>query len=126
MSPDWLGVNKGKRGGVKMKRIIVIMVSIMVAALLIATCCYANEMVSGVVKGFDGKTGRLVMQTAPQREATYFLPQTVTVYLRVKGKDNAVADEWRFLQDNLIKGTKIQVLQSGETVITIWILEVPR
>jgi flagellar basal body-associated protein FliL len=119
-------VNKGKRGGAKMKKIIVIMISTMVAALLIATCCYANEMVSGVVKGFDAKTGRLAMQTAPQREATYFLPPTVTVYLRVKGKDNEVADGWRFLQDNLIKGTKIQVLQSGGTVLSIWILEVPR
>jgi hypothetical protein len=110
-----------------MKKMIVIMVStMMVAALLMATCCYANEMVSGVVKGFDAKTGRLVMQTAPQQEATYFLPQTVTAHLRVQGKDNAVTDGWRFLQDNLIQGTKVQVLQSGGTVLTIWILGVPR
>jgi hypothetical protein len=109
-----------------MKKIIVIMVATMVAAVLIATCCYANEMVFGITKSFDAKSGRLVMQTASQREATYFLPQSVTVYLRVLGKDNAVTDGGRFLQDNLINGTQIQVLQSGGTVITIWILEVPR
>ncbi len=109
-----------------MKKSSVLVVCIIAAALLISTCCHANEMVSGVVTGFDAKSGRLVMQTAPHREATYSLFQTVSVYLRVKGKDIEITDEWRFLQNNLMKGTEIRVLQSGGTVITIWILEVPR
>ncbi len=109
-----------------LKKVSVLVVCILAAALLIAAICYANEMVSGVTKNFDSKTGRLVMQTAPQREATYSLSQTVTVYRRVKGKDIEVTDQWRFLQGNLMKGTKVQVLLSGGVVVTIWILEVPR
>ncbi|MCJ7547768.1 MAG: hypothetical protein MUP30_13285 [Deltaproteobacteria bacterium] len=109
-----------------MKKAIVFIVCIMAAVVLISTICYANEIVSGVTKSFDAKSGRLVLQTAPQRESTFSIPQSVKVLLRAKGKDIEVADEWRFLQDNLIKGTKIQLLQSGGTVITIWILEVPR
>jgi len=109
-----------------MKKVIVFMVSIMAAGVLISTICYANEMVSGITKSFDAKTGRLVLQTAPQRESTFSIPQSVKVFLRTKGKDIEVADEWRLLQDNLMKGTKIQLLQSGGTVITMWILEVPR
>jgi hypothetical protein len=109
-----------------MKKAVVFIVWILTAVWLIATICYANEMVSGVAKGFDAKTGRLVMQTASQSEASFSIPQSVKVFLRVKGKDIEVADEWRFLQDNLMAGTKVQILQSGGTVFTIWILEVPR
>jgi len=50
----------------------------------------------------------------------------VTVYLRVEGRDIEVTDEWRFLAANLMKGTKLQLMQSGGSVVTIWILEVPR
>ncbi len=93
---------------------------------LIAATCDASNMVSGVTKSFDAKTGRLVVQTAPQRETAFFLPQTVQVYLRVKGKDIEFADSWRFLQNNLMQDTRIQLMQSGGEVVTIWILEVPR
>jgi len=109
-----------------MKKAIVFIVCIMAAGVLIATICNANEMVTGVVKSFDAKTGRLVLQTAPQSEASFSIPQSVKVYLRVKGKDIEVADEWRLLQDNLMKGTKVQLMQSGGAVVTIWIMEVPR
>jgi hypothetical protein len=109
-----------------MKKIIVFMVFIMATSMLIANFCYANEMVSGVVKSFDAKTGRLFMQTASQRESTFSIPQTVTVYFLVKGKDAEIADEWRFLSDNLMKGTKVQLTLSGGVVVTILILEVPR
>lgn len=109
-----------------LKKVSVLVVCIFAAALLIAAICYANEMVSGVTKSFDSKTGRLVMQTAPQSEATFSITQSVKVYLKAKKKDNEVTDQWRFLQDNLMKGTKVQVLLSGGAVVTIWILEVPR
>jgi hypothetical protein len=110
-----------------MKKAIVFIVCIVATFFLISTIiCYANEMVSGVTKSFDAKSGRLVLQTAPQTEATFSIPQSVKVFLRTKGKDIEVADEWRLLQDNLMKGTKVQLMQSGVAVITIWILEVPR
>ena len=109
-----------------MKKVIVSMVSIMAAGMLIAAICNANEMVSGVTKSFDAKVGRLVMQTASQGEATFSVPQSVKVLLRVRGKDTEIADAWNFLENNLRKGTKVQVLQAGGSVLTIWILEVPR
>jgi len=109
-----------------LKKVIVFIVCIMAAGVLITTICYANEMVAGVTKSFDSKTGILVMQTASQRESTFSIPLKVTVYLRVKGRDIEVTDEWRFLAANLMKGTKLQLMQSGGSVVTIWILEVPR
>jgi hypothetical protein len=117
---------KEREEGVKMKRVIVFIVCIVAASFLISTICYANEMISGVTKSFDAKTGRLVLQTSSQSEATFSLPQTVQVYMRAKGKDIEVADSWQFLQDNLMKGTKVQLMRSGGTVGTIWIMEVPR
>lgn len=109
-----------------LRKISCLVVCFLTAALLIANRCYADEMVSGVVKSFDAKTGRLIVQTAPQREATFSIPQIVKVYLRAKGKDIEVADSWRFLRDNLMESTKLRLMISGGSVITIWILEVPR
>ena len=109
-----------------LKKVSVLVVCILAAALLIATICSANEMVSGVTKSFDSKTGRLILQTAPQSETTFSITQSVKVYLKAKGKDNEIVDSLRFLQDNLMKGTKLRLMESGGTVFTIWILEVPR
>jgi len=108
------------------KKAIIFLVTILAACSMISAVFGAEVMISGVAKSFDAKSGRLVLQTAPQRESTFSIPQTVKVYLRVKGKDTEVADEWRLLQDNLMKGTKVQILKSEGTVITIWIMEVPR
>jgi hypothetical protein len=109
-----------------MKKVDICMVSILAVALLIATCCYADNMVSGIVTSFDAKTGRLIMQTSSQSEATFSIPQSVKVYLRADGKDIEFADSWQFLRDNLMQGTKVQMLRIEGSVITIWILEVPR
>lgn len=109
-----------------MKKITVFLVCIMAATLLISAALYASEMVSGVAKSFDAKSGKLVLQTATQKEATFSIPQTVRVYIGGKGKDTEVADAWQFLQHNLGHGTKVQILHLGGEVQTIWILEVPR
>jgi len=103
-----------------------LVVCIMMAALLCATCCFANEMVAGVVKSFDAKSGRLVMQTASQREANFSIPQTAKVYLRAKAKDIEITNSWQFLQDNLMKDTKVQLMAAGGTLVTIWILRIPQ
>ena len=108
------------------KKVIVFIVCIMVTALLISIVCSASETVSGVAKSFDAKTGRLVIQTVSQREATFSVPQSVKVYLRAKERMIEIADSWRFLQDNLIKGAKVQLMQAGGSVVTIWLMEVPR
>jgi hypothetical protein len=109
-----------------LKKGSVLVVCILASALLIASLCYANEMVSGVTKSFDSKTGRLVLQTASQSETAFSIPQSVKVYLRAKGKDTEVANSWQFLQNNLGARTKVQLMQSGGAIVTIWILEVPR
>jgi hypothetical protein len=109
-----------------MKKAIVFIVCLVAASFLISKICYANEMVTGVAKSFDAKTGRLVMQTATQREVTFSIPQTVKVYQKVKGEDIAVTNPWHFLQHNLGNRTKLQLMHSGVVVTTIWILEVPR
>jgi hypothetical protein len=109
-----------------LKKVNVFMVCILAIAVLISAILYAAEMVTGVAKSFDAKTGRLVLQTASQTEATFSIPQSVRVYLRAKGKDTEVADAWQFLKDNLMKGTKLQLMESGGSVVTIWILGVPR
>ena len=106
-----------------MKKAIVFIVCIVAAGVLISTVLYAAEMVAGVAKSFDAKSGRLVMQTASQSEAIYSIPQRVRVYMGAKGE---VADAWQFLQNNLGNGTKVQLMHSGGVVSTIWILEVPR
>jgi len=108
------------------KKTFIFIVTILTACLMISAVFGAEVMTSGVAKSFDAKTGRLVMQTASQSEATFSIPQTVKVFLRVKGKDIEFADSWRFLQDNLMKDTKVQLMQSGGTVVTILIMEVPR
>jgi flagellar basal body-associated protein FliL len=126
MSPAWQGGNRKKNEGVKkMKKAIVFVVFIIVLCMLISAVLYAAEMVTGVAKTFDAKTGRLVMQTATQQEVTFTIPQTVKVYKILRGKDVAVADAWQFLKDNLIKGTKLQLMESEGAVVKIWILEVP-
>ena len=111
-----------------MKKVNVFMVCILAAVLLISAVLYAAEMVTvtGVAKSFDAKTGRLVMQTATQKEASFSIPQRVRVYMAAKGKETEVADAWQFLKDNLMKGTKVQLMHSGGVVTTIWIMEVPR
>jgi hypothetical protein len=102
------------------------LVWVLAATLLMAGICYGNEMVSGVVKSFDAKTGSLVMQTATQKEAAFSIPQTIKVYFRVKGKDLEVTDSWQFLKDNLMKGTKLDLMEVSGTVITIWIVRIPQ
>jgi hypothetical protein len=112
-----------------MKKAIVFIVSILATVLLVSAALYAAEMVTGVAKGFDARSGRLVLQTATQQEATFSIPQTVRVYLAAKGKDTKdteVADAWQFLQNNLGNGTKLQLAHVGGVVTTIWIMEVPR
>jgi putative copper export protein len=109
-----------------LKKITVFMACILATVLLISTVLYAAEMVTGVAKSFETKTGRLVLQTASQSEATFSIPQRVRVYMAAKGKDTEVADAWQFLKDNLMKGTKVQLMHSGGVVNTIWIMEVPR
>jgi hypothetical protein len=110
-----------------LKKVILFMVCILAAGVLISAFLYAAEMVTGVAKSFDAKTGRLVLQTAPKSEATFTIPQTAKVYQKVKGKDIEVpnSNSWQFLRDNLIKGTKLQLMESRGSVVTIWILEVP-
>ena len=112
-----------------LKKVTIFTVCIVAAVLLIAAVLYAAEMVTGVAQSFDAKTGRLVLQTAPQSEATFSIPQRVRVYMAAKGKDTKdteVADTWQFLKDNLMKGTKLQLMHSAGVVNAIWILEVPR
>jgi len=109
-----------------MKKAIVFIVCIVAAGVLISTVLYAAEMVAGVAKSFDAKSGRLVMQTASQSEAIFSIPQRVRVYMAAKGKDTEVANPWQFLKDNLMKGTKLQLMHSAGVVNAIWILEVPR
>jgi hypothetical protein len=109
------------------KKSTIVMVCIFAAALLMSAMLYAaEERVTGVAMGFDAKTGILVMQTATQKEVTFSIPQTVKVFVRSKGKDEEVADAWPFLKANLMRGTKLQLRQSGVIVTTIWILEIPR
>jgi hypothetical protein len=109
-----------------LKKINAFIVCILAVVLLIAAICSASEMVSGITKNFDVKTGRLVIQTASQREATFSVPQSVKVYLKTKERMIEIADSWRFLQDNLVKGTKVQLMPAGGSIVTIWIMEVPR
>ncbi len=109
-----------------MKKVIVFIVCIVAASWMISAVFGSEVMTSGVTKSFDAKVGRLVMQTASQVEATFSVPQSVKVLLRVRGKDTELADARNFLENNLRKGTKVQVLQAGGSVLTIWILEVPR
>lgn len=111
-----------------LKKVTVFVVCILAAGMLISTVLYASEMVTGVAKGFDAKSGRLVLQTATQKEVSFSIPQTVKVYMAAKGKDTdiEVANAWQFLKDNLMKGTKIQLMHTADVVNAIWIMEVPR
>jgi hypothetical protein len=128
MSRAWQEGNKAQssKEGVVMKKCIVFTVGILVVFLMFAWVYGAEQIITGITKSFDAKTGRLVIQTETRGEATYSIPQTVKAYLKVKGRDTEVANAWQFLQDNLMKGTRVQILPTGGTVITIWILEVPR
>jgi len=110
-----------------MKKVIIFFTACIITVLLTISLVYGAEpIVSGITKSFEAKAGRLVIQTTTGGTATFSVPQTVKVYIRVQGRDIAVSSSWKVLQDNLIKGTKIQILSYGGVPDTIWIVEVPR
>ncbi len=107
-----------------MKKGVVFLACFIAVLALISPICRADETISGVAKSFDNKSGRLALQTTAQTETVVYIPQTVKVYLMVKVRE--VAKDWWFLRDNLMKGTKVKVLKSGGSVVTIWFVEIPR
>lgn len=110
-----------------MKKIIFsFTIAIAIFAVILFARVYADDMVSGVVKSFDGRSGRLVIQSNYGGTDSFIVMPSVRVYLRIKGRDIEVSNPWQLLQDNLIGGTKVELLRSGSSILTIWIVEVPR
>ena len=98
---------------------------IITATLLISHVCLAAE-IEGVTKSFNSGSGSLVIKTTSYGESAVTVPQTVQVFIKIKKDDIEVEDVWNYLRDNLRKGTKIKIEQSGGLATTIWILEVPQ
>ena len=109
-----------------MKTVVYFLISVLAISVLIPHLAQAEDSVVGIVKSFEVRSGKLLLHIPPAREATFTIPQTAQVYMKVKGKDMAPSNPWQFLQDNLIEGTKVELLRSGGIVVTIWILEVSR
>lgn len=110
-----------------MKKVTSIMVFILAASWFIPSLSLAAVTITGVTKTFDPQSGRLVLKTPSGAETTVYIPQTVKVYIKTKDEDIPVADAdtWKFLGDNLFKGTKVTLEKTKEGVTTIWVLEVP-
>jgi hypothetical protein len=102
-----------------------VIVFILAVSVLIYTLCFAETQVTGIAKSFDPQSGRLVLQAAGQVGTTMNIPQTVKVYLQTPTEEKEMADAWNFLRDNLLKGTKVKILQSEGVVTAVCILEVP-
>jgi hypothetical protein len=109
-----------------MKKVIIFSTCLITVLLTISLLYGAEPIISGITKSFDAKTGILVIQTTNGSTATFSVPQTVKVYIRAKGRDIEVLNSWQVLRDNLIKGTKVQILSYGGVLNTIWLVEVPR
>ena len=102
-----------------------IVVFILAAAVLISSICFAETQVIGVTTSFDPNSGRLMIQKQSGTETTVSIPQTVQVYLMSSTEAREGAEAWKILEDNLFKGTKVQLEMSEGAVIAIRILEVP-
>ena len=109
------------------KKTIGIVVLILATAWMIPSLCLAAVTVTGVTKNYHSQSGTLVLTTQSQTETTLHISQTVTVYIKTQDEDIAVEEEdtWKFLRDNLLKGTKVTVEKTKGVVTTIWISEVP-
>ena len=109
------------------KKAIGIFALILAASWLIPSLCLAAVTVTGVTKSFNTESGRLVLTTQSQTETTLSISQTVTVYLKAPDEDIAIAEEvtWKFLGDNLLKGTRVTIEKTEGVVTALWILEVP-
>ena len=107
------------------KKVALFAFFILVASWLIPSLCFAEGTVTGVTKTFDSQSGRLALTTTSQTETTVTIPQTVKVYIKTKTEDIEVADAWKYLGDNLFKGTKVTIEKTEGVVTTIWVLEVP-
>lgn len=110
-----------------MKKVTFIIVFTLAASWLIPSICLAAVTVTGVTKSFNPHSGSLVLQTQSGDETTVYIPQTVKVYIKTKDEDILIADAntWKFLGDNLFKGTKVTLEKTEKAVTTIWVLEVP-
>jgi hypothetical protein len=109
------------------KKATVIVILILTASWLLPTLCSAAVTMTGITKTFNPQSGRLVLTTQSRTETTLYIPKTVKVYIKTKDGDIAIteADTWKFLADNLFKGTKLTLEKIESTVTTIWVLEVP-
>lgn len=107
------------------KRPVVFIILILTVLWLIPSLSFAEMTVTGVTKTFNPQSRRLVLTTTSQTETTLSIPQTVTVYIKTKTEDIEVADVWKYLGDNLFKGTKVTIEKTEGVVTTIWVLEVP-
>ena len=109
------------------KKTIGIFVIILVTSWLIPSLCLAAVTVTGVTKSFNTESGRLVLTTQSQTETTLHISQTVKVYIKTQDEDIAVkeADTWKFLEDNVMRGTRITIEKTDGVVTALWILEVP-
>ncbi len=108
------------------KKVKAFIAFILMASLLISSVCLAEMTMTGITKSFNPESGKLVLQTTSQTETIVYIPQTVKVYVKVKGKEIEIADAWKFLGDNLGHETKVTIERSGGVVTTLWVLEVPR
>jgi hypothetical protein len=109
------------------KKANVIFILILVISWLLPSLSSSAVTVSGSTKTFDPQSGRLVLTTQSHTEITFYISKAATVYIKTKDEDIAVAeaDAWKFLADNLFKGTQVTLEKIEGTVTTIWVLEVP-
>ena len=103
-----------------------VIIFILSLSVLLSSVCFAQTQMTGVTTAFDPDSGRLVLQTQSGAKTTVSIPQTVKVYLTNNTEAIEGVEAWKILEDNLFKGTKVQLEVSEGVAIAIRILEVPR
>ena len=104
-----------------MRRIAFISITIL---LLCTALAHANLTVYGKVQKFNSNTGRVILITQDEGKSEFTISRNTPIFMYIKGKE--IPENWDFLKDNMMLGTKVKLNLSRDTVTKLVILEVPQ